>query len=171
MNWKGGKIKRVCEGCGKTFEVFPSVVAKRNVRFCSRQCMGKVFSETRREKASSRWRGGRIQTAGGYIAILLQPDNFFHPMAGPNNYVFEHRLVIAKSLSRNLQSWEIVHHRNHKRDDNRIENLQLIQEMQHNQMTLMGRRIAMLEAKVEDQAKEIRLLEWQNKNRIGVNSE
>lgn len=71
------------------------------------------------------WKGGRIKLSG-YIAIKLQPDDFFFPMVLHNGYVLEHRLVMAQKLGRNLHPWEVVHHRNRIKDDNRIENLELI---------------------------------------------
>lgn len=73
-----------------------------------------------------RWKGGRRKTTDGYILIKLQPDNFFYPMAAKNGYVMEHRLVMAKSLGRCLQPWELVHHKGirYTRMENRSDNLE-----------------------------------------------
>jgi len=66
------------------------------------------------------WKGGR-KKVNGYVHILT-PD---HPHTN-RNYVLEHRLVMEKEIGRYLYSWEIVHHINGIRDDNRIENLELL---------------------------------------------
>jgi len=104
----------------------------------------------------------------GYILLKLRPNDFFYSMADQKGYVFEHRLVVAKHLGRNLHRWEIVHHKNGVRDDNRRENLQLVTDDRHKQITLLENRIKHLENKADNQAKEIRLLKWQQKQGIGV---
>ncbi len=93
-------------------------------------------------------------------------------MANAQGYVFEHRLVVAKALGRNLHSWEIAHHKHAKypagskedKADNRYpENLQLVSDDRHTQISILEAKIKRLEAKTEEQAKQIRLLEWRLK--------
>ena len=85
---------------------------------------------TTRGKKNHRWKGGRIKTSNGYI-WKYAPN---HPMASkvsPVGYVLEHRLVMAVHLKRNLDRWEVVHHINGVRDDNRIKNLVLTSNSKH----------------------------------------
>lgn len=108
------------------------------------------------------WKG-RVRTNAGYWDIFVAKDDFFYPMVrskdnhGTGGYVREHRLVMAKHMNRCLLSWEVVHHINGIKDDNRIENLQLLPHSKyHLADTVSKSKIAMLEKEV---AKLKKLLE------------
>ena len=73
------------------------------------------------------WKGGRLKEKRGYI-IILKPK---HPNCNQMGYVYEHRLVMEEHLGRYLTDDEVVHHINEIRDDNRIENLQLMTRAEH----------------------------------------
>lgn len=74
------------------------------------------------EKATH-WKGGRWKHNSGYIFIGISN----HPRAKANHgYVLEHILVMEKKIGRYLNKGECIHHMNHIKDDNRIENLMLL---------------------------------------------
>lgn len=78
------------------------------------------ISESKRGEKHPRWGGGR-KDINGYVAIHKP----CHPHIDRFGYVLEHRLVMERHLGRYLKPEEIVHHKNGKRADNRIENLML----------------------------------------------
>jgi len=66
-------------------------------------------------------------------------------------WVLEHRLVMSQHIGRPLLSGEIVHHVNGIKSDNRIENLKLLKESDHNSHLVakdLQSRIRTLEARV-----------------------
>ena len=77
-----------------------------------------------REK-NSQWKGG-MKRANGYILVKLNPTDQFFAMANCSGYVFAHRLIMAESLGRLLLPWEVVHHKNGAKDDNGLNNLELL---------------------------------------------
>ncbi len=99
------------------------------------------------------WKGGRVKHSEGYTEVKIYPGDFYYSMSNINGYVAEHRLLMAKHLNRCLLPWEIVHHRNGIRDDNSLENLQLLPSRKYHindtalksHVKLMQKRIIYLE--------------------------
>jgi hypothetical protein len=75
---------------------------------------------------SPSWKGGKY-ISNGYIYI----KNWKHPFTTKGHYIAEHRLVMEKYLGRYLERWELIHHKNGRRDDNRIENLEIVINTKH----------------------------------------
>jgi len=128
-----------CPECGRERWVTTHYIYRGRHYLC-KSCAAKHSPKASWDK-TGRWKGGK-NVAGGYIRVLLKPDDFFYPMAKlnkgtPNRYVFEHRLVMATHLGRCLQSWELVHHKGirhsgiENKQDNLIDNLELSTQGSH----------------------------------------
>ena len=77
------------------------------------------------------WKGGRWKSSDGYVNVRIYQDDPLYSMADQYGYIFEHRLVMARHLNRCLFSKEVVHHKNGVRDDNRLENFELMFRGKH----------------------------------------
>ena len=69
---------------------------------------------------------GQYLTSGGYLYQRARN----HPKAA-KGYVLQHRLVMEQTLGRLLEDWELVHHLNGVKTDNRPENLVLLTAHEH----------------------------------------
>lgn len=107
---------------------------------------GKTISPEIRAKQSAKMKGRRKRTdydfgghekkrSDGYIKVYA-PD---HPHCTADGYVMKHILVIEQSIGRYLTNKECVHHINHIRDDNRLENLRLMTLSEHMSMHMKER--------------------------------
>ena len=100
---------------------------------------------------SQKWKGGRTKHGGGYIEIWVDSTNPFAPMRNINSRILEHRLIMAQHLNRCLKSWEIVHHINGIRDDNRKENLKLLpSQTEHLSITILVMENRKLKKKIKE---------------------
>ena len=130
---RGSRIWHACVDCGKTRWVSLIKGEPRNLR-CSR-CASNVWGTNEEGWKHPNWKGGRIVTSDGYIAIHVLGSDMFASMAGRRRkyggYVLEHRLVMARHLGRCLKSWEIVHHLDGNKINNELSNLHLTKRMKH----------------------------------------
>lgn len=108
--YDAGKHEAKCELCGGD-------IGKHGVRFCSRSCS----SNYRIGKSR-----GRVEHHAGYYRRYA-PE---HPIAGADGYVLEHRLVVFEAGIDIPQGYH-VHHLNHNKTDNRLENLAVMSPSDH----------------------------------------
>lgn len=143
--WKSKhyKHKRIivkCKTCNKSFAIFPS--RKGIIEYCSRKCSAPVSAEASRKAhlgdRNYNWQGGRSKNGHGYwmrsVSSIPIEDKWLVDgiCQGKRKLQFlEHRYLIAKKMGRTLTKEEIVHHINGIKEDNRLENLQLLTKSTH----------------------------------------
>jgi hypothetical protein len=110
---------------------------------CTHKIQGSLINY-KKGRESSRYKGDRRKTALGYIDLAIFPgEEFYDTMArkgsyhGWVRYASEHRIVVARHLGRPLKHWEHVHHINGIKDDNRIENLLVVDAQTHSAITAL----------------------------------
>lgn len=120
------QVEKPCAYCGKTFVVRPSETQIQN---CSRECeaLGRIA------RPLDKMHNGKParKDEKGYV-WLWEPD---HPNQTYKGWYPEHRLVMEAVLGRYLNRHEQVDHINQIKDDNRIENLQVLDASTHSKKT------------------------------------
>jgi hypothetical protein len=155
-----------CPKCGKGYWRTLSCLKRQKSNLC-KECATLHFNSG---ELSNKWKGGKTVTAGGYTHVWLSSDSLYYKMVNKTGKLCEHRLVMAQHLGRCLQPFEIVHHKNGIKTDNRIENLELTISGEHSKNHsrsyidgfIKGYREGfskVVEEKIDKLNKEIRLLE------------
>lgn len=107
---------------------------------------GKTISEEQRRKISERnscdynglnGYGHTKRHNRGYMLAYVPK----HPNAHADGYVMFHTILMERAIGRYLTQDEVVHHVNHIRDDNRIENLRLMDKHEHRSMHMKERKM------------------------------
>lgn len=78
--------------------------------------------------ANPNWKGGKALDKDGYVRVSGHRE---HPRANQHGQVLEHHLVMESHLGRLLAEGEEVHHKNTVKNDNRLDNLELMTKEQH----------------------------------------
>jgi hypothetical protein len=76
------------------------------------------------------WNIEKIVSKGDYLYAVVKD----HPKATKHGYVLLHRVIMENHLGRLLNTNEVVHHKNHDRKDNRLENLEVMEMKEHSKL-------------------------------------
>ena len=103
-----------CTWCGGSCWVRRNDLTRRGIGFCNNRCSV--------EWQSAQTIGSRHLNSTGYWELRL-PN---HPNAEKSGNILEHRYLMAEHLGRPLEPHEVVHHKDRNRQNNAIENLELV---------------------------------------------
>lgn len=121
--WQGrNRVTLTCPICGKEFQRSPSVAAIQT--YCSKRCAGDAVKRPAGRMHNDR--PVRLDNQG-YV-LIWEPE---HPNQSQHGWQYEHRLIAEAVLGRRLASNDHVHHRNGIKHDNRPENLQVMDAVEH----------------------------------------
>ena len=116
---RGTRVLWRCRcSCGRECEIEGFNLKSGHSQSCG--CLAHDRKVARLGVSNPTWKGGRNLHPSGYVILKGSPWGL-----KPGESIREHRYMMERKLGRPLLPDETVHHVNGKRDDNRIENLEL----------------------------------------------
>ena len=168
QNWY---VEDTCVQCGFTRWVQQGALLYRkqqgiNTGLCRPCASAKTARATARYGPDNNpCKGGRSLDGYGYVRLRLHlaPDDPYRVMQNSQGSMREHRYVVAQSIGRPLERWEVVHHINGVKDDNRLENLELLPGItDHLPHMVSESHIKRLEERITTLEARLMLLEAEN---------
>lgn len=125
----GHPLKVIAKIFGVTVGAFAAMRRRNNL---PKRGPSEISKKIQRESVTGRyvgeksptWKTGKTRDASGYILVSAQK------FGGPRQ-ILEHRWVMQNHIGRPLESFEIVHHINGIKTDNRLENLEITDRASH----------------------------------------
>jgi len=108
-----------CKECDREFYRSPSSIKKGSIKFCSQKCSGKNSRGVLKKIIPIEEKTWRVNRRG-YLETTVRRTR-----------VLQHRWLMEKYIGRPLTKKEFVHHLNGDKQDNRIENLILLDSALH----------------------------------------
>ena len=108
---------RKCIVCDKEFYIRKYRANKVCTKYCSRSCLAKIHLKPYVEKFG--------------FKPLNKPHHKYKTIRVNGKNIREHRYIMEQYLGRKLEKWEHVHHINDDSSDNRIENLEVLSNSDH----------------------------------------
>lgn len=120
----GRKMQKVCPPHLEKYKVQKGSLGINKGRKWSEETRAKMSASHTGKRVGDNnpaWRGARVlDKQSGYIRIRIN-----------GRYFKEHRYVMEQHLGRPLTQQEYIHHKNGVKDDNRIENLEIVTVNSH----------------------------------------
>lgn len=110
-------VSEIAQDC----EVSITTISRWAEKFDIREI--RQYSGDRKGPNNPYWKGGKYKdNQTGYVYVYL-PE---HPHANKKGYLPEHRVIMENFLGRDLKTNETIRHKNKIKDDNRLNNLELV---------------------------------------------